>query len=327
MKKNSIQVAVTGGSGQIAYNLLFRIANGDMFGKDQPVVLSLLELPQAMKSLEGVAMELKDCCFPLLEKIELSSDPHHAFEEADIALLVGSKPRGPGMERGDLLQENGKIFVEQGKALNKVAKKDVTVLVVGNPCNTNCLIALHNAPDLDPKRFHAMTRLDQNRATFQLASKANLSISQVQNVIIWGNHSATQVPDYHHAHVDGTPIMQYISDKKWLKEEFFPKVQKRGAEIIEMRGKSSAASASSAMVNHIFDLHQPKEKIFSSAIYSEGNPYGIDDDLVFSFPLLATAPYFWEFVPQLSWNDDLEELIRRTEKELKEERELVRQYL
>lgn len=327
MNNKAIHVAVTGGSGQIAYSLLFRIASGEMFGKDQPVALSLLELPQAMDSLTGVIMELQDGCFPLLQEIKSSDDPYVAFENVDLALLVGSKPRGPGMERGDLLTQNGKIFVEQGKALNKVAKKSVTVLVVGNPCNTNALIALHNAPDIPPRQFHAMTRLDQNRATFQLAQKMGLPLSVVNKVFIWGNHSATQVPDFTHAEAGGKKVVDIIQDRKWLENDFVQEVQKRGAKIIQARGKSSAASAASAMIDHIFSLHLPLKEIFSSAVYSAGNPYGIDEDLIFSFPLKANKPYSWEIISGFSWDDFIEEKIGQTEKELIQERDIIKSFL
>lgn len=227
------RVVITGGAGQISYSLLFRIAQGELFGEGQPLAMHILEIPEAMKALEGVKMELEDCSFPLLKKIEVGSDPFKIFEGADVALLVGAKPRGPGMERGDLLLENSKIFVEQGKALSDVANRDVKVLVVGNPCNTNALIALENAPKLSKKNFMAMTRLDQHRAESLLAARAG---HPVKNVIIWGNHSATQVPDFTHATVEGKKLQDVIKDKEWLEKTFVERVQKRGAEVIAARG-------------------------------------------------------------------------------------------
>lgn len=323
MHKTPKKIAVTGASGQIAYSLLFRLANGDLFGKDQPIVLSLLEIPHAVSSLQGVVMELQDCCFPLVERFEISSDPVKAFEGCDLALLIGSKPRGPGMERKDLLAENGKIFVEQGKALNKSAKKDAHVFVVGNPCNTNCLIAMYNAPDMNPKHFYAMTRLDQNRAIFQLAFKAQKKVEEVEEMIIWGNHSATQVPDFVHAKIAGLAAEKVIP-RPWLEGEFVEIIQQRGAKIIESRGKSSAASAASAIIDSIRALDEGKEKVFSAGVYSKGNPYHVDEDLIFSFPLRCSSSFDWEIVPGYTWDNFLEEKIRFSEKELKEERDVVR---
>ncbi|MBS0635190.1 MAG: malate dehydrogenase [Verrucomicrobia bacterium] len=316
----SIKVAVTGGAGQIAYSLLFRLAAGELFGPNQPIELHILEVAEVMGALDGVRMELEDCAFPLLTKIVIGSDPHKVFEGVDYAFLVGAKPRGPGMERKDLLAENGKIFVAQGKALNDVASRDVRVLVVGNPCNTNCLIALHNAPDLKPSQFQAMMRLDENRAKAQLALKANRPVTAVDKMTIWGNHSTTQVPDFIHATIDNKPVIEVIKDLQWLENGFISTVQKRGAEIINARGKSSAASAASSAIDamkawHGSDWH-------SAAIYSAGNSYGIDDDLVFSFACKGS-----KVIDKIEWNGFLEEKIRASEKELKEERDLIKNYL
>lgn len=326
MKKSIKRVAVTGGAGQIAYNLLFRIASGEMLGFDQPIALHILEIPDALKSLEGVKMELEDCAFPLLKEVQIGSNPMAIFEGVHYALLVGAKPRGPGMERKDLLQDNGKIFVQQGQALNASADKDVKVLLVGNPCNTNCLIAMSHAPKIPRKNFHAMMRLDQNRATAQLAMKAHTGVPEVANVTIWGNHSATQVPDFFNAKIDGKPVVNKITDRKWLENDFMTTVQKRGAAIIEARGKSSAASAASAAIDSIKDLLNPtpKGQWYSSAIYSEGNPYNIDEKLFFSFPCRTLENGDYEIVKDLPWNDFLTNKIKLTEKELIEERELIR---
>jgi malate dehydrogenase len=325
MPKPRKRIAVTGGAGQIAYNLLFRIATGEMLGADQPIALHILELPEAMTMLEGVKMELEDCAFPLLKQIKIGSDPFEVFKELDYALLVGAKPRGPGMERGDLLKDNGKIFIEQGRALNAVANRNVKVLVVGNPCNTNCLIAMANAPDIPKGNFHAMTRLDQNRAAAQLALKAAVDVSDIDNVIIWGNHSSTQVPDFVHATIKGEPVTQRIKDTAWLEKDFISTVQKRGAAIIAARGKSSAASAASSAIDAMKAIVTPTPagKWFSSGVSAHGNPYGIDENLVFSFPCRSKGDGTYEIVPGLDWNAFLKEKIALSEKELIEERELV----
>lgn len=329
MSKPLKRIAVTGGAGQIAYQLLFRIASGDMLGQDQPVALHILELPEAMSALNGVAMELDDCAFPLLKEIRIGSNAQDIFKDVDYALLVGAKPRGPGMERGDLLSENGKIFIEQGRALDKSAHENVNVLVVGNPCNTNCLIAMHYAPRIPKKNFHAMMRLDQNRAVSQLAIKAGVDVTEVTDVVIWGNHSATQVPDFYNARIDGKPVTDVIQDHDWLKGEFISNVQKRGAAIIAARGKSSAASAASAAIDAIKSLNvkTPKGEWFSSAVYSEGNPYGIDEELFFSFPCRSNGDGSYEIVTGLPWNDFLKEKIKLSEKELIEERSFVKNLL
>lgn len=322
--KPTIRIAVTGGAGQIAYSLLFRIAHGDMFGSDQPVSLAILEIPDALQALEGVAMELQDCAFPLLKEVKIGSNPSEIFKDVSWALLVGAKPRGPGMERKDLLTENGKIFITQGKALNDVADKNVKVLVIGNPCNTNCLIAQHNAPDLDPKNFFAMTRLDENRAKALLAEKKGVEVERVRRMTIWGNHSATQVPDFVHAEIGGKNAADAISDKGWLEEEFIKTVQQRGAAIIKARGKSSAASAANAVVDTVRSLTRDTADgdWFSCGVASKGNPYGIDEDMIFSFPC-RTKSGKWEIVKKLEWDRFLEEKIRASENELKEERKMV----
>lgn len=326
MSKSAIRIAVTGGAGQIAYQLLFRIANGDLFGSEQPVDLQILELPEALSALEGVKMELQDCAFPLLHRIEITSDTYQAFKNVDFAILIGAKPRGPGMERVELLKENGKIFVEQGRALNDVAHRNVKVFVVGNPCNTNCLIAMSQAPQLPTKNFYAMTRLDQNRATFLLAQKAQTSIRDVSHMIIWGNHSSTQVPDFIHARIHGQPATAVISDRQWLENDFFQQIQNRGAVIIKARGKSSAASAAQAILDAVRDTLVPtkNEQWFSSAIASEGNPYGIDDRLIFSFPCRSLENGKIMIVPGLDMDEFLATKLKATERELLEERDLVK---
>jgi len=325
MTKPIKRIAVTGGAGQIAYSLLFRLANGDLLGPDQPVALHLLDLPVAAEMLKGVAMELEDCFFPLLKEIKIGSDPEEIFGGVHFAFLIGGKPRGPGMERKDLLNDNGKIFIEQGKALNKTASKDVRVLVVANPCNTNCLIALHHAPDLSKRHFYAMTRLDQNRAGYQLAAKANVENPEVTHVAIWGNHSSTQVPDFVNAKIHGRPVTEMIHDRKWLEGEFITKVQKRGAEVIAARGKSSAASAANAAVGAMLSVlaPTPQGQWFSSSVYSNGNPYGIADDLVFSFPCKSNGKGDIEIVSGLNIDPFLKEKLTLTQKELMEERDLV----
>jgi malate dehydrogenase len=329
MAKNVIKVAVTGGAGQIAYSLLFRIASGEVFGLDQPVSLYILEVADAIKPLEGVVMELEDCAFPTLKNVVIGSDPKKVFEGVNFAILIGAKPRGPGMERKDLLLENAKIFVEQGKALNEVADKDVLVLVVGNPCNTNCLIAMHHAPKIPKHHFQAMTRLDQNRAQHLLAKKSEVDIADVTGAIIWGNHSSTQVPDFTNTKIKGKPVVDVIKDKNWLENEFFSIIQKRGAAIINARGKSSAASAANAIVGAIREMIYPTAagKVYSAGLYSNGNPYGIAEDLVFSFPLKTISSGNYEIVPNISVNDFIRRKIKETENELIEERELVKSML
>ena len=327
--KKLIRIAVTGGAGQIAYSLLFRLAHGDLFGPEQPIALHLLDLPVAEKMLGGVKMELDDCAFPLLKEVKIGTDAEDVFGGVQYAFLVGAKPRGPGMERKDLLADNGKIFVGQGKALSRAADKNVRVLVVGNPCNTNCLIAMHNAPDLKPNQFFAMTMLDQNRAQYQLAARANVDTEKVSNVTIWGNHSATQVPDFVNAKIEGNPVEKVIGERSWLEGEFSTLIQKRGAAVIGARGKSSAASAANAAVDAMKAITKPtmKEDWFSMAIFSKGNPYGINEDLIFSFPCRSDGNSEIQIMKGLEIDSYLKEKIDLTQKELVEERDLVRELL
>ncbi len=323
--KNLIRIAVTGGAGQIAYSLLFRIAAGELLGLDQPIALHILEVSPTLAALQGVVMELEDCAFPLVREIHIGCDPSEIFKDVDYAFLVGAKPRGAGMERKELLAQNGKIFMEQGKALNKAAKKSVLTLVVGNPCNTNCLIALKNAPDIPASQFFAMMMLDQNRAAFQLAKKAQVPVSAVENVAIWGNHSATQVPDFTLARINKKPLLEVITDRKWLEQDFFSCVQKRGAEVIAARGKSSAASAAQAALDQMRHLIFPTKEgaWFSCAHFSRGNPYGIDEDLIFSFPCRSRGNGKVEIIKNLQWDPFIKAKIAETEKELLEERDAV----
>lgn len=329
MTKTPVRIAVTGGAGQIAYSLLFRLANGDLLGPNQAIALHVLEIPEALGALQGVKMELDDSAFPLLSEVCIGSDPHEVFAGAEYVFLVGAKPRGPGMERKDLLSENGKIFVAHGKAISDVAAKNVKVLVVGNPCNTNCLIAIHNAPNLDPSQFQAMMRLDENRARAQLAQKAARPVTSVSKMTIWGNHSSTQVPDYFNALIDGKPVSDIIQDHPWLEKEFIPKVQKRGAEIINARGKSSAASAASSAIDAMkaWTVKTPTDNWFSTAVMAKGNSYGIDEGLVFSFPCQNDGKGDCGIIKNIPWNSFLQEKIKLSEKELKEERDLVLDYL
>lgn len=283
--KPPMRVAVTGAAGQIGYALLFRIAAGDMLGKDQPVILQLLEITPALGALEGVVMELADCAFPLLAGVEASDDPKVAFKDADVALLVGSRPRGPGMERKDLLEANGKIFTEQGAALNEAASRDVKVLVVGNPANTNALIAMRNAPDLKPENFTAMTRLDHNRGLSQLADKLQVPVAELRRFTIWGNHSSTQVPDIEGVSAAGADIQGRI-EQGWLEQDFIPTVQQRGAAIIGARGASSAASAASAAIDHVRDwIHGSRSDDWVSMAIPSTGAYGIAEGLIYSFPV------------------------------------------
>tara|TARA_Y100001935_G_scaffold251091_1_gene252335 strand:+ start:204 stop:1184 length:981 start_codon:yes stop_codon:yes gene_type:complete len=319
--KKPARVAVTGAAGQISYSLLFRIASGQMLGPDQPVILQLLEIPPAMGTLEGVVMELDDCAFDLVREIHTTDNPNKAFEDVDFALLVGSKPRGPGMERKDLLEANAAIFSVQGEALNENSSQDVKVLVVGNPANTNCLIAQRNAARIPPEQFTAMTRLDHNRARGLLASKFNSHVSEVTSLTIWGNHSSTQYPDISNALVSGKSIWDSV-DKKWLDSEFIPRVQQRGAEIIEARGSSSAASAANAAIEHMKSWNQGTDgQIVSMAVHSDGS-YGIEPGLIYSFPCVCEAGK-WEIVQGLEIDTYGQEKMRLTEAELIEERDAV----
>ncbi len=325
MVKPLKRIAVTGAGGQIAYNLIFRIASGEMLGPDQPIALDLLELPHALDALKGVVMELEDCAYPLLKEIRIGSEPAKVFEGVSYALLVGAKPRGPGMERKDLLDDNGKIFIEQGKALNASAASDLLVFVVGNPCNTNCLIAMRHAPKIPKERFFCMMRLDQNRAMSMLAQKARVQVTEVNHMAVWGNHSATQVPDFLNAKIQGKPALEVIKDRKWCEEQFLPLVQKRGAAVIAARGKSSAASAANAIIDSIRSLVFPTagDDWFSMGLSSQGNSYGIKEDLVFSFPCRSKGNGKVEIVKNVPWDGFLKEKIALSEKELLEERDLV----
>jgi malate dehydrogenase len=323
--RKPLQVTVTGAAGQIGYALLFRIASGQMLGPDQPVVLRLLEIEPAMKALEGVAMELDDCAFPLLHDIELTSNAEAAFDGTSWALLVGSVPRKAGMERGDLLSVNGGIFGPQGKAIAKRAASDVRILVVGNPCNTNCYIARMNAPEIAPERWFAMTRLDENRAKTQLARKAKVPVSVVSNMAIWGNHSATQYPDARNARIAGMGVYDVITDHGWLKKEFIKTVQTRGAKVIEARGLSSAGSAANAAIDSVRSIREatPWGDWHSLAVVSHGE-YGVPEWLQFGFPVRSTGTD-WEVVPGLEHDDDAKEKIRITTEELIQERDLVKE--
>src|SRR5215210_8020186 len=289
--KRPMRVAVTGAAGQIGYSLLFRIASGEMLGRDQPVVLQLLEIPdeKAQKALKGVIMELDDCAFPLLESVVPTADPNVAFRDVDVALLVGARPRGPGMERKDLLEANGKIFQPQGRALSEVASRDVKVLVVGNPANTNCLIAMRNAPDLKPSNFTAMMRLDHNRSLTQVAQKVGKPVSSVRKLTVWGNHSATQYPDVFQCEIDGQKAWPMINDQNWLEKDFIPTIQKRGAAIIDARGLSSAASAANAAMDHIRTwVHgTPEGDWVSMGVPSDGS-YGIPEGVIYGYPVTCS---------------------------------------
>jgi malate dehydrogenase len=324
--KKPVRVAVTGAAGQISYAMLFRIAAGDMLGSDQPVILQLLEIPPAMDALQGVVMELDDCAFPLLQGIVTSDDPAIAFADAGFAMLVGARPRGPGMERKDLLTENARIFSVQGKALNESASRDVRVLVVGNPANTNALIASANAPDIDTAQFTAMTRLDHNRAISQLAEKTGAATTEISRVTIWGNHSATQYPDIHHAMIAGERAVDRV-DEEWMTGEFIPTVQQRGAAIIKARGASSAASAAGAAIDHMRTWVQgtPEDDWVSMAIPSMGD-YGIETGLIYSFPVMCSGGQY-TIVRDLAINRLSEKRMQVTEAELREERDGVRELL
>ena len=324
--KPAVRVTVTGAAGQISYGLLFRIASGAMLGEDQPIILQLLEITPAMDALKGVAMELDDCAFSLLENIVCTDDANVAFKDTDYALLVGARPRGPGMERKDLLEANAAIFSAQGKAINAVASRGIKVLVVGNPANTNALIAQRNAPDIDPRNFTAMTRLDHNRAMTQLAQKTGNAVTAVTHMTIWGNHSATQYPDLFHAKVNGEAATTLI-DQAWYKETFIPEVQQRGAAIIAARGASSAASAANAAIDHMrtWALGSAANDWVSMGIYSDGS-YGIAEGLIYSFPVTCSNGD-WTIVQGLEIDAFSQEKMDATEKELTEERDAVQHLL
>ena len=324
--KAPVRVTITGAAGQIGYQLSFRIASGQMLGNDQPVILQLLEIPPALPALQGVVMELNDCAFPTLAGIVATDDPNTAFKDADYALLVGARPRGPGMERKDLLEANAAIFSVQGKAINDHANRDIRVLVVGNPANTNALIASSNAPDIDPRNFTAMTRLDHNRAKAQLAAKTNSHVNDIRCLSIWGNHSATQYPDVNHASVGDSAALDLV-DQTWLTDEFIPVVQQRGAAIIKARGASSAASAASAAIDHVRDwvLGTPDGDWVSMAIPADGS-YGIEPGVFYSFPVRCSGGQY-EVVQGLSIGDFSRKRMDDTETELREERAAIAELL
>jgi len=324
--KSPVRVTITGAAGQIGYQLAFRIASGQMLGADQPVILQLLEIPPALDALKGVVMELDDCAFETLAGIVATDDPNVAFKDCDYGLLVGARPRGPGMERKDLLQANAAIFSVQGKAINEHASRDIRVLVVGNPANTNALIAQSNAPDINPKNFTAMTRLDHNRAIAQLAAKTGTHVSDVQQMVIWGNHSATQYPDIHHASVNGKPAIKLV-DQAWLVDNFIPVVQQRGAAIIKARGASSAASAASAAIDHMHDwvLGSRDGDWVSMGITADGS-YGIEPGVIYSFPVRCSGGEY-QIVQDLEINDFSRKRMDATAVELREERAAIENLL
>lgn len=321
--KPPVRVAVTGAAGQIGYALLFRVAAGELLGKDQPVILQLLEIPPALPALDGVVMELEDCAFATLAGVVTSADANVAFKDADFAFLVGARPRGPGMERADLLLSNAEIFSVQGRALNEHAKRDVKVLVVGNPANTNALIAMKNAPDLDPRRFMAMMRLDHNRALAMLAARVRRPVDGIRNLTVWGNHSTTQYPDLHHALVDGKAALELV-EQDWYENEFIPGVAKRGAEIIKARGASSAASAANAILDHARDwaFGTPENDWTSMAVAADGS-YGIPEGIVYSFPVTCSGGDY-EIVRGLDINEFSRMRMEETRAELERERDAIK---
>ena len=323
---NTIRIAVTGAAGQIGYSLLPRIAAGEMFGSDAKVTLQLLEIPPALEALRGVAMELDDCAFPLLDEIVVTSNPEEAFKDANLCLLVGSKPRGPGMERSDLLKDNGKIFVGQGKAIAENAADDCRVVVVGNPCNTNCMIAASQSDRFDNSRFTAMTRLDQNRAVSMLAKKAGVLIEKVRGLAIFGNHSPTMFPDYSNTLISGESAVNSIGDENWLKSEYIPAVGKRGAAIIKARGLSSAASAANALINHVQSLYTVSDEIHSIVVCSEGQ-YGFAKGVWAGMPVRTVSPGKYEVVDDYQHDDFAKKALAITNDELVSERDLVSEYL
>ena len=323
---NTIRIAVTGAAGQIGYSLLPRIAAGEMFGSDAKVTLQLLEIPPALEALRGVAMELDDCAFPLLDEIIVTSNPEEAFKDANLCLLVGSKPRGPGMERSDLLKDNGKIFVGQGKAIAENAADDCRVVVVGNPCNTNCMIAASQSERFDNSRFTAMTRLDQNRAVSMLAKKAGVLIEKVRGLAIFGNHSPTMFPDYSNTLISGESAVNSIGDENWLKNEYIPAVGKRGAAIIKARGLSSAASAANALINHVQSLYTVSDEIHSIVVCSEGQ-YGFAKGVWAGMPVRTVSPGKYEVVDNYQHDDFAKKALAITNDELVSERDLVSEYL
>jgi len=320
--KSPVRVTITGAAGQISYSLIFRIAHGDLLGPDQPVILQLLEIPPAMNALKGVVMELQDCAFPLLSGMVPTDDPNVAFKDADYAFLVGARPRSAGMERSDLLKVNAEIFSVQGKALDKHANREVKVLVVGNPANTNALITLKNAPSLNPRNITAMMRLDHNRSLSQLADKLGSHTTKIEKMVVWGNHSATQYPDISYATVDGQAIAGKV-DQEWYVNDFIPTIQQRGAAVIKARGASSAASAASAAIDHMHDWALGTNgKWVSMGVYSAGNSYGIEGDIIYSFPIVCENGR-WQEVPGLKVVDFSRERMKATEKELLDEKDAV----
>jgi len=321
MTTTPVRVAVTGAAGNIGYALLFRIANGDLLGPNTPVILHLIDLPVALDACRGVVMELDDCAFPLLRGTVVSSELEEGFGDVDVAMLVGAKPRGPGMERADLLQGNGKIFIGQGQAIDANASKDVRVLVVGNPCNTNALIAMHQARRTNPANYTAMTRLDQNRAMAQLAGRSGATVNDIKNLAVWGNHSPTMFPNFFDATINGKPVEGVINDEEWLKGAFLKTVQSRGKAIIDARGKSSAASAASAAIDHVHTWATGKMTgdYVSMAVPSDGS-YGVPKGLIFSFPCRITSPWTYEIVQGLELNDYARAAIKKTADELLSER-------
>ena len=323
MSTTPLKVAVTGAAGQIGYSLLFRLASGSLLGPDRPIELRLLEIEPALKALEGVVMELDDCAFPLLSAVQIGANPNKIFDGVHLALLVGARPRGPGMERGDLLEANGAIFTAQGKALNSVAADDIRIGVTGNPANTNALIAMSNAPDIPHERFSALTRLDHNRAISQLAHKTGADVTDIKKITIWGNHSATQYPDIFHAEIKGKNAAEVVNDQSWIENDFIPTVAKRGAAIIDARGASSAASAASATVDAARDwlLGSPKDDWVSMAVVSDGS-YGVPEGLISSFPV-TTKGGDWSIVTGLEIDEFSRGRIDKSTAELADEREAV----
>jgi len=323
---STVRIAITGAAGQIGYSLLPRISSGEMFGKNTKISLQLLEIPPALDALKGVAMELQDCAFPLLENVIVTSNPDEAFDGANLSLLVGSKPRGPGMERSDLLKDNGKIFVGQGKAIADNAADDCRIVVVGNPCNTNCMIAASQSDRFDNSRFTAMTRLDQNRAVSMLAKKGSVVIEEVEGLAIFGNHSPTMFPDYSNASISGKSATDVIADDSWLKNEYIPAVGKRGAAIIKARGLSSAASAANALINHVQSLYTVSDEIHSIVVCSQGQ-YGFADGVWAGMPVRTISPGTYEVVDNYKHDDFAKEALAKTNDELVSERDLVSEYL
>jgi malate dehydrogenase len=326
MKQPVKKIAITGALGQIAYQLLFRICQGDLFGSAQPIELRLLEAPGMEEGFKGVLMELEDSAYPILTQVVTTTSAMEAFEDVDLALLIGAKPRGPGMERKDLILHNAPIFQEQGKAIDKVAKKNVQVLVVGNPSNTNCLVAIHQLKRVAPTHFHAMTRLDYNRAIYHLAKKIQQPLESIHHLAIWGNHSATQVPDILNATCFKKPIIDYL-DRDYLEKEFIPLIQNRGSEVIKARGKSSAGSAAQAIIDAVRSIYSPQGHSFCSGVLGLGNPYGIDSDLVFSYPCMSNGSGFYQIRGGFQFDAIMEERIKKTERELKEEMNQIRHLL